>query len=248
MTDCKEIGNNFYIWRNKSKTDYEIVFSIPIEENNNIINLTRSGIQNGTIRGSKGVSKWAANIWGGKGGGTILSSGFKGPTAHGSDDQLSVKQPEGYACDSRDVPFLSPKVHRVFSPEGGKFKVLNVNNAEPTTGRGFAQSNKVALPIGSATKKSITDKRENVNTLDENIQYAIEKDDEWGDTETLSKSARADNLTKKAQAALRQTENDSEHCDSRDVPFLSHYVIFYKNKTTRQHTFLVNIQSTELLI
>jgi len=96
-TDCKEIGNTFYIWRNKSKTDYEVIFSIPIEENNNFINLTRSGIQDGTIRGSKGVSKWAANIWGGKRGGTVLSSGFKGSTVHGSDDQLSVKKPEGYA-------------------------------------------------------------------------------------------------------------------------------------------------------
>lgn len=43
-------------------------------------------------------------------------------------------------------------------------------------------------------------------------QYAIEKGGEWGNTETSSENTRADNLPKKAQAALRQTENRlSEH-------------------------------------
>lgn len=41
----------------------------------------------------------------------------------------------------------------------------------------------------------------------EERQYAIEKDGERGNAETSSENTRADNLPKKAQAALRQTEN-----------------------------------------
>ena len=93
-TDCKEIGNNFYIWRNASKTDFVDVRSIPLEGNHDVINSVRSDIENGTIRGAKSVSEWSANIRSGKRSSTVLDSGSKRTTPNRIDDRLSVGQSE----------------------------------------------------------------------------------------------------------------------------------------------------------
>ena len=44
VTDCKEIGNNFYVWKNNSRTDYELLLSISIDGNEDLIDLYRSEI------------------------------------------------------------------------------------------------------------------------------------------------------------------------------------------------------------
>ena len=102
--DCKEIGNNFYIWRNVSKMDFTDVRSMPIEVNYDAINSVRSDIENGTIREAKSVSEWSANIRSGKGSSSILDSGSKGTATHRTDDRLSVGQSEsnerGYSDES----------------------------------------------------------------------------------------------------------------------------------------------------
>ena len=69
--DCKEIGDNFYVWRNKSKTDYSILFSIPIVGNEADINYMRGGInevnagKEGLFRLSKTLDKRYGNSSGG---------------------------------------------------------------------------------------------------------------------------------------------------------------------------------------
>ena len=93
-SDCKEIGNNFYIWRNVDKMNFTDVRSKPIEGNEDVINDTRSDINNGTIKVAKSVSEWSANIRGGKGNSTVLGGVVEKTTAHGSDDKLSVRQSE----------------------------------------------------------------------------------------------------------------------------------------------------------
>ncbi len=40
--DCKEIGNNFYVWRNSSKTDYSILFSVPVVGNKDLTEFYRN--------------------------------------------------------------------------------------------------------------------------------------------------------------------------------------------------------------
>ena len=92
--DCKEIGSNFYIWENKSKTDYKVFSSIPIEGNKDIINLARRDIKNGTYRGTEGFNTRANRIRSGKRGSTVLGSRLERASTHGSDDRLSVRQPE----------------------------------------------------------------------------------------------------------------------------------------------------------
>ena len=102
--DCKEIGNNLYIWRNAGKMDFIVVDSIPIEGNHDAINSVRSDIENGTIRGAKSVSEWSANIRGGKRSSTVLDSRIETATPNRSDDRLSVGQSEsdtlGYLAES----------------------------------------------------------------------------------------------------------------------------------------------------
>lgn len=93
--DCKEIGNNFYIWNNNSKIDYTIIDSIPIVGNEQIINELRSGIVNGTYRGAKSVSEWSADVRSRRGGSTILDSGIEGTAADGGNDRLSVRKSKG---------------------------------------------------------------------------------------------------------------------------------------------------------
>ena len=78
------------------------------------------------------------------------------------------------------------KVHRVLIPEGGTFKMPDIKNAEPTTGGGLALKDTHARPISSTSKKSITNGNEFVNTLDENIQYAITKGAEEVEASTES--------------------------------------------------------------
>ena len=50
--DCKEIGNNFYVWKNNSKTGYEILKSIRIAGNEDFINIVKEMIRNGDVVGS----------------------------------------------------------------------------------------------------------------------------------------------------------------------------------------------------
>lgn len=52
--DCKEIGNNFYIWRNNSKTDFEVAASIPIDGNEDRIDFIRGEIDDAN-RNGKGI-------------------------------------------------------------------------------------------------------------------------------------------------------------------------------------------------
>ena len=102
--DCKEIGNNLYIWRNAGKMDFIVVDSIPIEGNHDAINSVRSDIENGTIRGAKSIGEWSANIRGGKRSSTVLDSRIETTTPNRSDDKLSVGQSEsdtlGYLAES----------------------------------------------------------------------------------------------------------------------------------------------------
>ncbi len=70
--DCTEIGNHFYIWRNKSKTDYEVLFRIPLEGNTEEIKFIR-GELDVYSRGKKGFlnilevldARYGNDNWGG---------------------------------------------------------------------------------------------------------------------------------------------------------------------------------------
>ena len=59
---CKEIGNNFYIWINKSKTDFKVFSKIKIEGNEQLIKTIRSEMKNGTITNSEGFTSWIESV------------------------------------------------------------------------------------------------------------------------------------------------------------------------------------------
>ena len=48
--DCKEIGNNFYVWENNNKIDYVVICMTEIDGNEDLINNMREVIKNGTYR------------------------------------------------------------------------------------------------------------------------------------------------------------------------------------------------------
>lgn len=57
---CKEIGDNFYVWKNNSKTDYDVVMQIDIDGNEDVIDLIRKGFENGETYGiNKGTTELA---------------------------------------------------------------------------------------------------------------------------------------------------------------------------------------------
>ena len=57
---CKEIGDNFYVWKNNSKTDYDVVMQIEIDGNEDVIDLIRKGFENGETYGiNKGTTELA---------------------------------------------------------------------------------------------------------------------------------------------------------------------------------------------
>ena len=92
-TDCKEIGDNFYIWNNTSKTDFTVVGSIPIVGNEDFINAIRSYIQNGTYRGAENLNTRANRIRSGKRGRALLDGRTSRSATDGNNDRLSVRQP-----------------------------------------------------------------------------------------------------------------------------------------------------------
>ena len=47
--DCKEIGNNFYIWENNSKTDYTVISMTEIDGNEDLIAERRKELKNGNL-------------------------------------------------------------------------------------------------------------------------------------------------------------------------------------------------------
>ena len=93
-TDCKEIGDNFYIWNNTSKTDFTVVGSIPIVGNEDFLNAIRSEITNDTYRGTENFNTRAVGIRSGKRSSTLFSGGSERATTDGNNDRLSVRQPE----------------------------------------------------------------------------------------------------------------------------------------------------------
>lgn len=93
-TDCKEIGDNFYIWNNASRTDFTVVGSIPIVGNEDFINAVRSEITNGTYRGTENFNARANRIRSGKRGRAVLDGGASRSAVDGNNDRLSVRQPE----------------------------------------------------------------------------------------------------------------------------------------------------------
>ncbi len=108
QTDCKEVGNNFYIWNNYGKNTYGVLFSIPIEGNEGIINTARSEISSGTYRGTENFNTRANRIRGGKRSRAVLGSRSKRASTHRGNDRLSAGQPEsdtrGYSGkSSRDT-------------------------------------------------------------------------------------------------------------------------------------------------
>lgn len=86
--DCKEIGNNFYIWENHGKDTYGILFSIPIEGNENFIKFYRSGA-NKNDRSTKNIRQMYTiyNARFGNGSGSGIAP--KGTETNGRNDSVS---------------------------------------------------------------------------------------------------------------------------------------------------------------
>ena len=69
--DYKEIGNNFYIWRNNSKTDFKVLMQIEIDGNEDFIDNLRKELHNEETKkidtSTKGFTAWIEDIQSGRG-------------------------------------------------------------------------------------------------------------------------------------------------------------------------------------
>lgn len=69
--DYKEIGNNFYIWRNNSKTDFKVLMQIEIDGNEDFIDNLREELYNEETKkidtSTKGFTAWIEDIQSGRG-------------------------------------------------------------------------------------------------------------------------------------------------------------------------------------
>lgn len=69
--DYKEIGNNFYIWRNNSKTDFKVLMQIEIDGNEDFIDNLREELYNEETKeidtSAEGFTAWVEDIQSGRG-------------------------------------------------------------------------------------------------------------------------------------------------------------------------------------
>ena len=91
----KEIGNNFYFWRNNSKTDYDVIAQVEIDGNEDIIDAFRKGLENGEIyidKGTKGFNDWLAAVRSGQRSNSGNNAVDTAELSNGNDDRLYPRQ------------------------------------------------------------------------------------------------------------------------------------------------------------
>ena len=84
---CKEIGNNFYAWKNFDKNNYKIEIAIPIMGNEDIIELMRSGL-NGINKKNEGISNLYKGFYGRYGKGDRSSLANQNRQSTSENDRL----------------------------------------------------------------------------------------------------------------------------------------------------------------
>ena len=94
--DKKEIGDNFYVWKNNSKTDYDVVMQIEIDGNEDVIDLIRKGLDNGKTygidNGTKRLDEIVAGIRDRRRGNNSDNARNTAELSNGNDDRLYSRQ------------------------------------------------------------------------------------------------------------------------------------------------------------
>ncbi len=94
--DKKEIGDNFYVWKNNSKTDYDVVMQIEIDGNEDVIDLIRKGLDNGETygidNGTKRLDEIVAGIRDRRRGNNSDNARNTAELSNGNDDRLYSRQ------------------------------------------------------------------------------------------------------------------------------------------------------------
>ena len=92
----KEIGDNFYFWRNNSKTDYDVIAQVEIDGNEDVIDLIRKGFENGETHGIDDGTKRLAEIVAGvrdrRRGNSGNNAVDTAELSNGNDDRLYSRQ------------------------------------------------------------------------------------------------------------------------------------------------------------
>ncbi len=92
----KEIGDNFYFWRNNSKTDYDVIAQVEIDGNEDIIDLLRKGLENGKTygidKGAKGFNDWLTAVRSGQRSDSGNNAVDTAELSNGNDDRLYSRQ------------------------------------------------------------------------------------------------------------------------------------------------------------
>ncbi len=86
--DCKEIGDNFYVWHNNSRTDFDVVGMIEIEGNENLIDDWRDRIYGKDDRSTSTVHRLVQKHRYGRGSNNLYSSNGERAGGYGVDDRL----------------------------------------------------------------------------------------------------------------------------------------------------------------
>lgn len=94
--DKKEIGDNFYVWKNNSKTDYDVVMQIEIDGNEDVIDLIRKGLDNGKTygidNGTKRLDEIVAGVRDRRRGNNSDNARNTAELSNGNDDRLYSRQ------------------------------------------------------------------------------------------------------------------------------------------------------------
>ena len=122
----KEIGDNFYIWENKSKTDFKVFSKIKIEGNEQLIKNIRSEIENGTITNTKGLDLLLERV-SSRGGYDSSNNVVDEKTGgNGNYDKVYGRQPSSNAgYDSKQSTEDSRNIKRRYSITGTEIKENN---------------------------------------------------------------------------------------------------------------------------
>lgn len=136
--DKKEIGDNFYVWKNSSKTDYDVVMQIEIDGNEDVIDLIRKGLDNGETygidNGTKRLDEIVAGIRDRRRGNNSDNARNTAELSNGNDDRLYSRQ----SSDDDGIKFAREGGRNQQNTEVGNYgrdDILNGNDRR-TLGEG----------------------------------------------------------------------------------------------------------------
>ena len=164
--DKKEIGDNFYVWKNNSKTDYDVVMQIEIDGNEDVIDLIRKGLDNGKTygidNGTKRLDEIVTGIRDRRRGNNSDNARNTAELSNGNDDRLYSRQ----SSDDDGIKFAREGGRNQQNTEVGNYgrdDILNGNDRR-TLGEGERERGSGVQEIAGNAEENASEEQSSAST------------------------------------------------------------------------------------